>query len=161
MKRLNKIDKAFNPKYNITIGKDFITYHLIAKGEFNDPKQKPLYIAEVIGSLPEDYDEDIVVIDLLFVAKENRRQGIATRLVDLVINQNKGRIILVLAGPTELEFHDEPTEQEYKQFFKMAEKFYEGVGFKSYNHIVEYEQYVAYILSETNIFEDETIMTWG
>lgn len=95
--------------------------------------------------IPNDYTGDIIVIDFLFIEKENRRKGEGSKELSNIVDMNGNSAIFIIASPTINEFPERPTREESDKFFEIADKFYTKNNFKSINFALKYDTIVPYV----------------
>ena len=78
-------------------------------------------------------DSPFIIIEELFVPKEDRNIGIGTVLLKEVIRHNPDTIILVKSGLLVIEYPEEPTEEQFATVLSKLDDFYTNRGFEDFN----------------------------
>ena len=74
-----------------------------------------------------------IIIEELFVPKEDRNIGIGTVLLKEVIRHNPDTIILVKAGLLIREYPEEPSKEQFTTVLNKLDDFYTNRGFEDFN----------------------------
>lgn len=95
-------------------------------------------------------DREYVVIDRLFTKKEFRNQGQATELLNKFCEENKNKVIIVIASVLKDEYPEEPAGEEFIKILNRFDDFFFKRNFSNFNtYSKTYEFREAFIYTKT------------
>lgn len=116
-----------------------------------DLEHEAFWVQDVYGYIHDIFDE-VTYCDQLYIPKEDRRKGIASKLLQDFIKENidDNKLYFVQAGFSTLEYTEEEfenaTEEERNELFYNLNKFYTKNGFFNINDFIgSYENKVMYL----------------
>lgn len=93
-----------------------------------------------------DFNCEALEISHFFIEKDKRNLGYGSSILKSFCEAHDDKLIFLIAGVSEKEYEEEPTEEEYELVLKRLKIFYERLGFVDVNsNIGCYETRCSYV----------------